>query len=170
MNRTTQRIGRYLAATLLACFLIHTPADAQTPANKTITLAWDASPDTDVIKYTLYWGPSSGVYTGSKAVGVALTTTFGDFFEGVPVFFVVTASNANAESEPSNEVSFTPPYHKPTPPGGLRFQVVVQTSSNGVDWKDDGAAVMASTEPHAFYRLKVDAPVSILKRTPPGIQ
>lgn len=127
-------------------------------AAPSLLLEWGPSPDADVINYRLYWGPGSGNYNAFRDLGNITNTVFIDFSEGMHLWFVVTAMNAEgAESDPSNEIDFLFP-RQILPPGTLHFTITVQTSSNLVTWADAGAAVMASTNPAAFYRLKVDAP------------
>ena len=37
--------------------------------SSTVTLAWDASPDVQVVSYNVYYGAASGAYTNVVAVG-----------------------------------------------------------------------------------------------------
>lgn len=79
---------------------------------ESVTLAWDrAASHTNLSAFILKWGVTSGSYTGAVSVATNLTTTtVGNLTPGVRYFFAVTAKNvANLESDPSNEVSYTPP-------------------------------------------------------------
>ena len=79
-----------------------------------VTLAWDPSPDPDVVGYRVYVGQSSGVYAPPVDLGNQTSVTISNLQEGIPYFFAVTAYNSlGLESDPSNEVSFTPPIVDP---------------------------------------------------------
>jgi hypothetical protein len=73
-----------------------------------VTLLWSPSADTNVIAYTVYYGPASGVYTNSVecgyVTGVTLSLDPNSIF-----FFVVTATDGFTESDPSNELEYTTP-------------------------------------------------------------
>lgn len=87
----------------------------------TVTLAWDASPDASVTGYKIYVGTSSNSFTFStNNVGNVLTTTITNLSNGVTYWFAATAYNVDAESDFSNQVSYRPPFPKPTPPSSLR--------------------------------------------------
>ena len=87
-----------------------------------VTVTWTAPSDAGIIngngtvgtitKYTVYWGATTGfdidaaktaeVTTGNTSYTITSLTT------DAPVYFVVTASNATGESQPSAEESTTP--------------------------------------------------------------
>jgi hypothetical protein len=101
-----------------------------TKGSPVVSLAWDPSPDADVVNYRLYWGPSSGVYNGSSDLGNVTNTVFTQLFPGGHYFFVVTAFNdSGAESDPSNELDYL------VPGGGMPPSISVipnQTTTSGV--------------------------------------
>ena len=73
-----------------------------------VDLAWDPSPDSTVIGYRIHYGPSSGTYPSVIDVGNNTSATVSNLPTDT-TYFVVTAYDADAlESDPSNEVSFTP--------------------------------------------------------------
>src|SRR5438445_2946175 len=75
-----------------------------------VTLAWDASTDTSVTGYNIYYGLASGNYTNKVSVGNVTNATVPALVEGMIYFFAATASNASGlESDPSNEVSYSVP-------------------------------------------------------------
>ncbi len=86
-------------------------------ASETITLAWDPSPESDVVGYRLHYGSASEVY--SEIVEAELqpqpTVTLTGLAPGTTYYAVVIAYNqAGLESLPSNEITFetaanTPP-------------------------------------------------------------
>jgi hypothetical protein len=72
----------------------------------TLTLAWDASPDTDVAGYWLYWGTQPGVYVNSVNVGNQTLQQVTGLADATPYYFVVRAYNTSGMlSDPSVEVS-----------------------------------------------------------------
>lgn len=79
-----------------------------------VTLAWDPNGEPEVAGYKLYYGPVSGQYDQVIDVGNVTTTTVTDLQTGGTYWFVVTAYTADGlESDPSNEINYTP---LPTPP------------------------------------------------------
>jgi hypothetical protein len=74
-----------------------------------VTLAWDASPDSDIVGYTLYYGPVGGSGLSRLPVGNSTTGTIGNLSAGTTYFIYVTASTSTGvESEPSNMLTYTP--------------------------------------------------------------
>ena len=75
-----------------------------------ITMAWDASPDSAVTGYNLYYGTTAGVYAGKLDVGNVLTTTVNITPRGVLYYFAASAYDANGIESPfSNEISTNAP-------------------------------------------------------------
>lgn len=93
---------------LLLCFLgFSALVSAQVVRDR--TLIWeDPNPPGTVTKYTLRWGTTTnGPYTtGSVDVVPPATTVTVQLPKGT-YFFIVTASNPDSESEPSNEATTT---------------------------------------------------------------
>ena len=74
---------------------------SQAQTLKSVTLAWDPSPDPTVVGYRVYYGSSSRSYTQSIDAGNSTTATVSNLAAG-EYFFVVTAYNsAGLESAPS---------------------------------------------------------------------
>lgn len=83
-------------------------------ALKSVTLAWDPSPTTDLSGYRIKYGTSSGSYNQTIDVGNATTATVPNLSEGGTYFFAVIALGSSAiESLPSNEVSLTVAVNQP---------------------------------------------------------
>lgn len=79
-------------------------------AEKSVTLAWDASPTPTVVGYTIQYGTNSGQYSEFLLLGNETTAVVPDLLEGVTYYFVVTAhTEEGLESDPSNELSYTVP-------------------------------------------------------------
>lgn len=91
------------------------PALVATPAYTArgkIRLAWDASRDTTVTGYRVYYGGQSGNYTNSANVGSVLAATITGLEEGVKYYFACHAYDASGmESIPSNEASATTEFY-----------------------------------------------------------
>jgi hypothetical protein len=125
-------------------------------AAPTVSLAWDPSPDADVVNYRLYWGPSSGTYNGSADLGNVTNTVFTQLVPGGHYFFVVTAFNvAGAESDPSNELDYLVP-SKPRPPTEFRITQSLQAAATPLGpWSDIGTNVVlrTATNDSEFYRV-----------------
>ncbi len=73
-----------------------------------VTLAWDASPGPNtIVGYKIYYGPTTGNYTNSVAVGNVTTTTVSNLVAGGLYFFAATAQDELAqESDYSVEISY----------------------------------------------------------------
>ena len=75
-----------------------------------VTLAWDSSPDTNVVGYFLYIGFASGAYTNRTDAGAATTASVTGLVQGDTYYFTVTAyDGSGSESVPAAEVSYTVP-------------------------------------------------------------
>lgn len=113
MRYTTSGIGvRAVVATLEASrsrALVVVAALLLTPLTASagqLTLAWDPSPAANV-RYTVYYGTSSGHYTQSVET-MATTQTVVGLSNGVRYYFVVRASAGGVQSAPTNEISGLP--------------------------------------------------------------
>jgi hypothetical protein len=79
-------------------------------AGQSVTLAWEPSPDTNVVTHILRYGTRSGNYSTEINAGNASPNTVTNLVDGVTYYFVVVASNSlGLVSEPSNEVRWTAP-------------------------------------------------------------
>lgn len=75
--------------------------------SQSVTLAWDPSPDPDVVGYHLYYGVASQTYTNFVALGQATTTTISNLTSGLIYFFAATTIDSmGLESEFSGEVAY----------------------------------------------------------------
>jgi hypothetical protein len=103
----TLLLGAFSALTPLAAF-----------AAGTVTLAWDASPGTNVIaNYKVYYGVASRTYTNSVSAGTSLTASISNLVAGATYYFAATATDTSGlESDYSTEVSttITSPNQPPT--------------------------------------------------------
>src|SRR6478672_11794664 len=79
------KVFAYMTVVVLA--MLSVPLFAQTSS---VTLAWDASPDADVVGYRLHYGTSSGSYTNELDAGSATTIKVDNLSAGT-TYFVVTA-------------------------------------------------------------------------------
>ena len=75
-----------------------------------VGLAWDPSPDPNVVGYAVYYGTSSGSYPLRVDVGLQTNATIQLPLHRATFFFVATAYTVDGvESLPSNEVSYVVP-------------------------------------------------------------
>ena len=108
--------GLRLAA---VCVLLYnspvaTSLAADSLPTSTLTLAWDASTDTNIANYKLYYGTISGSYTQVVSAGPVTQTTITGLTPGTTYFLAVTASDSTGlESAYSNEISFAVPAGRP---------------------------------------------------------
>jgi hypothetical protein len=74
-----------------------------------LSLGWDPSPDTQVVGYKMYFGPT-GSAKQNLNVGNATKAALTDLAAGQTYEFYVTAyDSAGAESDPSNQITYTIP-------------------------------------------------------------
>lgn len=77
---------------------------------QSVSLAWNASPTTDIASYTVRYGTVSGVYTLATNVGKQTAATVAGLQAGQTYYLAVTARDAaGTESQPSNETSYQVP-------------------------------------------------------------
>ncbi len=75
-----------------------------------ITLRWDASPDSSVRGYAVYYGVVDQPSRTRLDVGLNLSATLVDLTVGVSYsIYVVSYNEVGVESVPSNQVTFTAP-------------------------------------------------------------
>lgn len=95
-----------VAITGIVSILLATISFAQASAPG-VSLSWNPSSDPNTVGYKLYYGTSSGNYTGSVTVGNETTAPMPNLQVGTTYFFVVTAYDGfGTESLPSNEASY----------------------------------------------------------------
>lgn len=76
-------------------------------AQKSINLAWNASPDTNAVGYYVYYGGASRHYTNKFSVGNATTATVSGLVENATYYFSATAYDSSGdESDFSNEAQY----------------------------------------------------------------
>ena len=86
----------------LFSLFIQVPCAAQTSS---VTVLWNANPETNIAGYKLYRGTASGVYTQITDVGNVTSTIVSNLATGTDYYFAVTAYNtAGVEGPPSTEV------------------------------------------------------------------
>lgn len=85
-------------------------------AAQSVALAWDASPDADVLGYRVQLGTASGTYSQSVDVQNVTSATVSSLIDGTTYYFAVTAYNSSyGESVASNEVVYLTPGLPPSP-------------------------------------------------------
>ncbi len=86
-----------------------------------VTLAWDANPETDITGYRVHFGTASRSYTEEIYAGNSTSITIPNLTNGVTYYFAATANSSfGIESNYSTELVHTiapGPTPSPTPPG-----------------------------------------------------
>lgn len=110
-----RNLGLLGVTVLFLCALVASAVAQPFPTNLVVrpnqygslTLAWDKSPDTNVVGYVVYTGIAPGVYN-VKAETTNTTAGVSNLAAGFTYYFAVTARPlAGNESEFSNEVTWT---------------------------------------------------------------
>ena len=77
-----------------------------TPAVASLTVAWDSSPDSNVVGYIIQWGETSGIYTDATDVGNVTQARVDGLVEAQRYYVVVRSyTAAGTRSIPSEEAS-----------------------------------------------------------------
>jgi len=98
--------GRFAFFVLLLVTIFSKPGIGNAAS---VMLAWDPSPDSQVVGYRVYYGVASLSYTNSATVGAVTNATVTGLIVGTRYYFAATAYNAAGdESVFSNEITFTP--------------------------------------------------------------
>jgi hypothetical protein len=104
-------IKRIAVALLVSAAMAH--------AGQSVKLAWDASVDSAVVGYAVYYGPAAGNYTNRLDAGTALTLATPALDDGTYYFSVTSRDTNGVESDFANVVStnlVTVTAPAPTPP------------------------------------------------------
>jgi len=115
---------------------------AATAGNGQVVLTWTAHTDTDVSKYGIYYGTSSGPTVKQADVSgrTTVTTTLTNLSNNVAYYFRITAIDDNYESAYSTEVSATPSFDGTT--------IYVDNSPSSAPSNPDGS------EDNAYYTIQ----------------
>src|SRR5262245_29658901 len=104
MENIVHRSGAFVRAVLLLSGIVF-GLPFSSPAAKPIILAWNASPQTNVVSYGVYCGTASGRYFQKLAVP-STKTTISNLVENTTYYFAVTAPNdLGMESQRSAELA-----------------------------------------------------------------
>src|SRR5882672_11291449 len=79
---------------LFACPVVFLCAFQAAHAQRSVSVAWDASPDTNVTDYIVRYGFRSRVYSKSLQTGGKTTATLSGLRDGLGYFITVAAVNA----------------------------------------------------------------------------
>jgi hypothetical protein len=94
-----------------------------TITGSSVTLAWNANPESDIASYSIRYGKVSGSYPSIATTATTTTLTVSGLTPGVWYFVAVATSTSGLTSPPSSELAVTmlaPPAVPPSSPRGLR--------------------------------------------------
>jgi predicted phage tail protein len=127
-----------LHAALAALFLFLLPILASHAAHAAqVTLVWDASTDTAVVGYKIYYGTTEKSYPNTMDVGNTTTWTVNSLADGTTYYFAAKAYDSQGnESDFSNEVSHATPAVclAPSAPSAISYPSSSTTGSFEVGW------------------------------------
>ena len=105
------------------------------PGEASVTLRWD--PVAGASSYTLYWSltPGLNTHSGTPLPGVSSPYVHGGLTNGVPHYYIVTATNVLGEGGPSPAAQATP--GTPASPYAPAWASAVPLQTVSLDW--DGA-------------------------------
>jgi hypothetical protein len=178
---TNNAVGRKTGYKLLGAIILAV-AQVSALATQKATLAWNPSPDPNVIGYRVYYGPAHGVYTNMVSVGNVTNAQISGLVEGGNYFFAASAYDViGLESELSNEANYTVPTQfilliqgietdgvatavSITASGAIPNRWVLESSPDLTSWETvaqgTNSPVNVTTPvngaPNRFFRLKAD--------------
>lgn len=107
--RCTKKIGAFRSLSVNLLILFYLVFSAASAHSISVGLTWAANSESDLAGYKLYRGTSSGKYDYVKDVGLSTSIQVDELSPDSTYFFAVTAYNtSHLESDPSNEVQYTP--------------------------------------------------------------
>ena len=99
-----------LGVAVLAVFCVLDPIEAKAVSAVPVKLMWDASTNTCVAGYKVCYGKVNSTVTNSLDVGNSLETAVANLTAGTNYFFQIVAYDVyGVESDPSNQIQYTPP-------------------------------------------------------------
>lgn len=115
MFATVIRLKKVLS--VIALWMVVVGCSQLVNAAQQVGLTWNASADSSVSGYRIYYGPSSGFYTNAVTAGNVTSITINGLVDGATYFFAAKSYNAaGVESGFSNETIFT---GSPAEPGTI---------------------------------------------------
>lgn len=104
------------------------------PPVRSVTLAWDPSPDPTVAAYNIYQGVTDGAYTNEILLGLVTNVTISPLVPGATYWFAATAvSMAGIESDFSTSVSYSVPA-APVLYTNYLIGLTLLSSEDGTNW------------------------------------
>jgi hypothetical protein len=115
----------------IAAALLGLTAGAFAAADKSVSLAWDANPETNISGYRLRYGTASGAYSNTVEAGTNLTATATGLDGGTTYYFTVVAYNTAGQTSPNSaEVAYTVPGTPNQAPTANGFTIVTLEDTN----------------------------------------
>jgi hypothetical protein len=152
--RDTVFIKRLTYAVGLIVYSLIILAQSSAQGANGVTLAWNASSNTNVVGYNVYYGGSSGDYTNKLFVGDVTKATITGLTPGATYYFAVTSVSAGGgESGFSAEISYTVPDPvvlalNPTRVGGVITSLSLTASGNiPAQWTIEGSIDLKNWAP-----------------------
>ena len=114
-----------------------------------VTFAWDPSPATNIVNYTIYFGKQSGNYKAFSVFGNVTNGTI-ELPDMAMYYFACTAKDANGnESGYSNEVSYSG-----APPPAAIIIVETKTAAN-TNWTSIAQFPVTADSTNAIFRMRI---------------
>lgn len=112
-----------LAAVALLC----SAAAAIAATAGSVTLGWNANPETNIQRYELQWGTASGSRPNTVDAGTNLSASVSGLNPGTTYYFAVIARNTFGQaSQPSAEIAYTMPGTPNTAPEALAASLTLE--------------------------------------------
>ncbi len=161
MTKTFGHLSRHAIRTLILCGASLCASPFLLEAGQSVTLAWAPSTSADVVGYRIYYGTTSGIYTGRFDIANTNVATISRLADGTTYYFAATSVDGDGNESPfSNEAVYNVPTAAaalavaPATDGTFNFSVsgiagyqyLVQISTNLMDW----VSVQTNTAPFTY--------------------
>lgn len=160
----TSKPLKYIA--IATAVLLSSAAGLFAATSASVTLGWNANPESNIQRYELQYGSVPGNRPNTVDAGTNLSAAVSGLNPGSTYYFAVVARNTNGQaSPPSTEITYTVP-------GTLNTAPVASANSLVIDEDSQAAVTLSATDSEAdalTYSIVASPGKGTLLGTPPNL-